>query len=75
MGMTDEELATSPLASGRRARRASCLVSGGGSGIGRAIAYVLTARCAGRDLRPSRGEIDETASIRKHLAKTIMTGR
>ena len=75
-GMTDEELATSPLAFRDDALAGQvCLVSGGGSGIGRAIAYVLTRLGAQVAICGRRAEkLDETAEgIRKHLGKTIMT--
>lgn len=74
--MTDEELAASPLAFRDDALAGQvCLVSGGGSGIGRAIAYVLTRLGAQVAICGRRAEkLDETAEgIRKHLGKTVMT--
>jgi citronellol/citronellal dehydrogenase len=74
--MTDAELAAWPL-SFRDDLLADkvCLVSGGGSGMGRAIAYVLTRLGAtvaicGRRL----DKLEETASgIQQLLGKTVMT--
>jgi len=74
--MTDEELAAWPLSFRDDALAGQvCLVSGGGSGIGRVIAYALTrlgaevaicGRCAEK--------LEETAAgIKKHLGKTVMT--
>ncbi len=74
--MSDEELATLPLAFRDDALAGQvCLVSGGGSGIGRAIAYVLTRLGAEIAICGRRAEkLEETADgIRKHLGKTIMT--
>jgi NAD(P)-dependent dehydrogenase (short-subunit alcohol dehydrogenase family) len=74
--MTDEELATAPLSFRDDALAGQvCLVSGGGSGIGRAIAYVLTRLGADVAICGRRAEkLDETAEgIRKLLGKTIMT--
>jgi NAD(P)-dependent dehydrogenase (short-subunit alcohol dehydrogenase family) len=74
--MTDEELATAPLAFRDDALAGQvCLVSGGGSGIGRAIAYVLTRLGAEVAICGRRAEkLEETAEgIRKLLGKTIMT--
>jgi len=75
-GMTDVELATTPLSFREDALAGRvCLVSGGGSGMGRAIAYVLARLGAqvaicGRRL----DKLEETAEgIQKHLGKTIMT--
>ncbi len=75
-GMTDEELASCPLSFRDDALAGQvCLVSGGGSGIGRAIAYALTrlgAQVAICGRRPEK--LDETAAgIKKHLGKTVMT--
>ena len=74
--MTDAELAAWPL-SFRDDLLAGhvCLVSGGGSGMGRAIAYVLsrlgaTVAVCGRRL----DKLEETAAgIQQHLGKTVMT--
>lgn len=74
--MTDEELATAPLSFRDDALAGQvCLVSGGGSGIGRAIAYVLTRLGAKVAICGRRAEkLDETAEgIEKLLGKTIMT--
>ncbi len=75
-GMTDAELATAPLSFRDDALAGQvCLVSGGGSGMGRAIAYVLTRLGAevaicGRRL----DKLEETASgIEQHLGKKVMT--
>ena len=74
--MTDDELAAWPLAFRDDALAGEvCLVSGGGSGMGRAIAYVLTRLGAtvvicGR----SADKLEETAAgIDKHLGKKIQT--
>ena len=75
-GMTDEELATWPLSFRDDALAGQvCLVSGGGSGIGRAIAYVLARLGAEVAICGRRAEkLEETAEgIKKHLGKTIMT--
>jgi NAD(P)-dependent dehydrogenase (short-subunit alcohol dehydrogenase family) len=74
--MTDEELATAPLAFRDDALAGQvCLVSGGGSGIGRAIAYVLTRLGAEVAICGRRAEkLEETAEgIERLLGKTIMT--
>jgi citronellol/citronellal dehydrogenase len=75
-GMTDDELAAWPLSFRDDALAGQvCLVSGGGSGMGRAIAYVLTRLGAtvvicGR----SADKLEETAAgIDKHFGKKIMT--
>ena len=75
-GMTDAELVAWPLAFREDLLAGQvCLVSGGGSGMGRAIAYVLTRLGAtvaicGRRL----DKLEETAAgIRQHLGKTVMT--
>jgi NAD(P)-dependent dehydrogenase (short-subunit alcohol dehydrogenase family) len=74
-GMTDAELATAPLSFRDDALSGQvCLVSGGGSGMGRAIAYVLTRLGAqvavcGRRL----DKLEETAAgIEQHLGKKVM---
>ncbi len=75
-GMTDEELASCPLSFRDDALAGQvCLVSGGGSGIGRAIAYALTRLGAQVAICGRRAEkLDETAAgIKKHLGKTVMT--
>jgi NAD(P)-dependent dehydrogenase (short-subunit alcohol dehydrogenase family) len=74
--MTDEELATAPLSFRDDALAGQvCLVSGGGSGIGRAIAYVLTRLGAEVAICGRRAEkLEETAEgIERLLGKTIMT--
>lgn len=74
--MTDEELVTWPLSFRDDALAGQvCLVSGGGSGIGRAIAYVLARLGAEVAICGRRAEkLEETAEgIKKHLGKTIMT--
>jgi citronellol/citronellal dehydrogenase len=75
-GMTDDELATAPLSFREDALAGRvCLVSGGGSGMGRAIAYVLTrlgATLAVCGRRPAK--LQETAAgIEKRLGRKIMT--
>jgi len=75
-GMTDLELATWPLSFRDDALLDKvCLVSGGGSGMGRAIAYVLTRLGAQVVICGRRADkLEETAAgIEKHLGKTIMT--
>jgi NAD(P)-dependent dehydrogenase (short-subunit alcohol dehydrogenase family) len=74
-GMTDAELAVAPLSFRDDALAGQvCLVSGGGSGMGRAIAYVLTRLGAhvavcGRRL----DKLEETAAgIEQHLGKKVM---
>jgi NAD(P)-dependent dehydrogenase (short-subunit alcohol dehydrogenase family) len=74
--MTDDELAAWPLSFRDDALAGQvCLVSGGGSGMGRAIAYVLTRLGAtvvicGRNA----DKLEETAAgIDKHFGKKIMT--
>jgi citronellol/citronellal dehydrogenase len=75
-GMTDLELATWPLSFRDDALSDQvCLVSGGGSGIGRAIAYVL-ARLGARVIICGRraDKLEETAAgIQQHLGKMVMT--
>jgi NAD(P)-dependent dehydrogenase (short-subunit alcohol dehydrogenase family) len=74
--MTDDELAAWPLSFRDDALAGQvCLVSGGGSGMGRAIAYVLTRLGASVAICGRRAEkLDETAAgIERHLGKTIMT--
>ena len=75
-GMTDSDLATAPLAFRDDAMTGQvCLVSGGGSGMGRAIAYVLTRLGAQVIICGRRAEkLEETAAgIEQHLGKTVMT--
>jgi NAD(P)-dependent dehydrogenase (short-subunit alcohol dehydrogenase family) len=75
-GLTDQELATLPLSfrDGALAGQV-CVVSGGGSGMGRAIAYVLTRLGAQVVICGRRAEkLEETAAgISEHLGKTIVT--
>jgi citronellol/citronellal dehydrogenase len=75
-GMTDDELAAAPLSFRDDALAGRvCLVSGGGSGMGRAIAYVLTrlgARVTICGRRPDK--LEETAAgIEKRLGMRVMT--
>ncbi|HEY5263570.1 MAG TPA: SDR family NAD(P)-dependent oxidoreductase, partial [Steroidobacteraceae bacterium] len=75
-GLTDDELATAPLAFREDALAGKvCVVSGGGSGVGRAIAYVLVRLGADVAICGRRAEkLEETAAgIRQHLGKTIFT--
>lgn len=75
-GMTDHELASWPLSFRDDALAGQvCLVSGGGSGMGRAIAYVLTRLGAEVAVCGRRADkLEETAAgIEKHLGKKIMT--
>jgi citronellol/citronellal dehydrogenase len=75
-GMSDAELAVAPLSFREDALAGQvCLVSGGGSGMGRAIAYVLTRLGAQVVICGRRAEmLEETAAgISKHLGKTIVT--
>ncbi len=75
-GMTDHELATLPLSFRDDALAGQvCLVSGGGSGMGRAIAYVLTRLGAQVAICGRRADkLEETAAgIEEHLGKKIMT--
>ena len=75
-GMTDDELASWPLSFRDDALAGQvCLVSGGGSGMGRAIAYVLTRLGAEVAVCGRRADkLEETAAgIEKHLGKKIMT--
>ena len=75
-GMTDSELATWPLSFRDDALAGQvCVVSGGGSGMGRAIAYVLTRLGAQVVICGRRAEmLEETAAgISEHLGKTIVT--
>ena len=75
-GMTDDELAAIPLVfrDGVLAGQV-CLISGGGSGMGRAIAYVLTRLGAQVMICGRRAEkLQETAEgIQRLLGKTIAT--
>lgn len=74
-GMTDEQLATTPLVfRDDLLKEKVCIVSGGGSGIGRATAYVLARLGAhviicGR--RPHKLE-ETVAGVRKYLGKEIV---
>jgi NAD(P)-dependent dehydrogenase (short-subunit alcohol dehydrogenase family) len=75
-GMTDPELASWPLSFRDDALAGQvCLVSGGGSGMGRAIAYVLTRLGAQVAICGRRADkLEETAAgIEEHLGKKIMT--
>ena len=74
--MTDAELAAWPLTFRDDALTGQvCVVSGGGSGMGRAIAYVLTRLGAQVVICGRRAEmLEETAAgISEHLGKTIVT--
>jgi citronellol/citronellal dehydrogenase len=74
--MTDPELALWPLSFRDDALAGQvCVVSGGGSGMGRAIAYVLTRLGAQVVICGRRAEmLEETAAgISEHLGKTIVT--
>lgn len=74
--MTDDELAAWPLSFRDDALAGQvCVVSGGGSGMGRAIAYVLTRLGAQVVICGRRAEkLEETAAgIKRHFGKTIMT--
>ena len=75
-GMTDQELATLPLSFRDDALAGRvCVISGGGSGMGRAIAYVLPRLGAQVVICGRRAEkLEETAAgISEHLGKTIVT--
>jgi NAD(P)-dependent dehydrogenase (short-subunit alcohol dehydrogenase family) len=75
-GPSDEELAGAPLAfRDDLLRDQVCLVSGGGTGIGRGIAYVLARLGANVVICGRRAEkLAETAQgIRKHVGKDVMT--
>jgi NAD(P)-dependent dehydrogenase (short-subunit alcohol dehydrogenase family) len=75
-GMTDAELAASPLSFREDALADQvCLVSGGGSGMGRAIAYVLARLGAQVVICGRRADkLEETAAgIKEYLGKTVMT--
>jgi NAD(P)-dependent dehydrogenase (short-subunit alcohol dehydrogenase family) len=75
-GMTDPELALWPLSFRDDVLAGQvCVVSGGGSGMGRAIAYVLTRLGAQVVICGRRAEmLEETAAgISEHLGKTIVT--
>jgi citronellol/citronellal dehydrogenase len=74
--MTDAELAAWPLTFRDDAMTGQvCVVSGGGSGMGRAIAYVLTRLGAQVVICGRRPEmLEETAAgISEHLGKTVVT--
>jgi NAD(P)-dependent dehydrogenase (short-subunit alcohol dehydrogenase family) len=74
--MTDAELAAWPLTFRDDALTGQvCVVSGGGSGMGRAIAYVLTRLGAQVVICGRRPEmLEETAAgISEHLGKTVVT--
>jgi len=75
-GMTDEELAAWPLSFRSDVLAGQvCLVSGGGSGLGRAIAYALTRLGAEVAICGRRiDKLEETAAgIQQRLGKTVMT--
>ena len=75
-GFTDDEIASLPLAYREDLLEGSvCVVSGGGSGIGRACAYVLARLGAEVVICGRRAEkLEETAAgIAKHVGKTVMT--
>jgi citronellol/citronellal dehydrogenase len=75
-GMTDDELANWPLSFRDDALAGQvCLVSGGGSGMGRAIAYVLTRLGAQVMICGRRADkLQETAAgIEKRLGHQVMT--
>jgi citronellol/citronellal dehydrogenase len=75
-GMTDAELAAWPLTFRDDALTGQvCVVSGGGSGMGRAIAYVLTRLGAQVVICGRRPDmLEETAAgISEHLGKTVVT--
>lgn len=75
-GVTDAELAVWPLAFRDDALAGQvCVVSGGGSGMGRAIAYVLTRLGAQVVICGRRAEMlmETAAGISEHLGKTIVT--
>jgi len=75
-GMTDDELAVWPLSFRDDALAGQvCVVSGGGSGIGRAIAYVLTRLGATVVICGRRADkLEETAAgIERLLGKKITT--
>lgn len=75
-GMTDDELAEWPLSFRDDVLAGQvCLVSGGGSGIGRAIAYVLARLGAQVVICGRRADkLEETAAgIEKRIGKPVMT--
>ena len=75
-GLSDAELATAPLAyRSDLLQGQTCLISGGGTGFGRAMAYVCARLGANVMICGRRQEkLDETAAgITKHLGKTIGT--
>lgn len=75
-GFSDEQIATLPLSFRDNLLVGQvCVVSGGGSGIGRAIAYVLARLGAEVVVCGRRAEkLEATAAgIAKHLGKNIMT--
>ena len=75
-GMSDEELATAPLAYHDEALSGQvCVLSGGGSGMGRAIAYVLV-RLGAEVVICGRREdklLETAAGIKRLLKREIMT--
>jgi NAD(P)-dependent dehydrogenase (short-subunit alcohol dehydrogenase family) len=75
-GLTDEQLASEPIVfRDDLLKDQVCVVSGGGSGIGRAITYVLArlgARVTICGRRPEK--LEETAAgVLKHLGRTVDT--
>ncbi len=75
-GLNDSQLATLPLAYREDLLAGqTMLISGGGSGLGRAMAFVCTRLGANVMICGRRAEKleDAAASIRKHLGKTIGT--
>lgn len=75
-GLTDAELATAPIVfRDDLLKDQVAVVSGGGSGIGRAIAYMLTRLGSKVVICGRRAEkLDETAAgIEKHLGRKIAT--
>lgn len=75
-GMTDDELATAPLSfNGDALQGKVCLVSGGGSGMGRAIAYVLVRLGADVVICGRREEKlrDTATGVERLLNKAVMT--
>jgi NAD(P)-dependent dehydrogenase (short-subunit alcohol dehydrogenase family) len=74
-GLSDDELATLPLAFREDALAGKvCVVSGGGSGMGRAIAYVLARLGAEVAICGRRADkLEETAQgIGRHFGKSVL---